>query len=136
MKSSFVLVVFLFIATACAPVTGQQGGTTEGAVSGATLSAQPSGNTVRLTLTNSSDAQLGYNLCSSLLERREGGAWREVRTDEVCTMELRMLAPGASATFDKTWPATAGSGEFRYRTRVEMPLGGGSRDLATEPFTR
>jgi hypothetical protein len=99
------------------------------------LAVELVGDTNRLTLTNGTATPLGYNLCHSILQRRDGGSWTDVRTDEVCTMELRTLQPGASATIDKRWPSNAGAGEYRYRTRVELPHGGSGTEVVTSTFT-
>lgn len=100
----------------------------------APATARPGGN-IELTLTNRSDHDLGYNLCTSALERREGEGWGEpVPLNEVCTMELRTLAPGASATFSGTLPATIRAGTWRVRAGIEWPLGQDRVGVASGPF--
>ncbi len=93
------------------------------------------GDQVTLTLTNRSNQQLGYNLCPVSLERQEGERWesRPELPAEVCTMELRMLAAGASATYDHTLPAIP-PGTYRFRLGVEWPMNGGQVNIASEPF--
>lgn len=92
---------------------------TTGATSDAvTLTASRSGQRVMLTLRNGSAAPVSYNLCSSVLQRQSGTAWEPVRTDEVCTMELRTLDSGSSARFEKTLFPDIGRGQFRYVTNV------------------
>ena len=95
-----------------------------------------SSDTVRLSLDNGTQSQIGYNLCTSALERRSGSEWVSVPTDDVCTMELRTLNPGADATFEKKLPAGLPAGDYRYVTRVETPLGTSQTTVATNPFTR
>ncbi|NIQ57205.1 MAG: hypothetical protein GWN71_28645 [Gammaproteobacteria bacterium] len=78
------------------------------------------GDPVVLVLTNHSNGPVGYNLCTSELERRADGAWRPVPSDRMCTMELRMLEPGAEARFDLALDPGMASGEYRYSTRIEV----------------
>jgi hypothetical protein len=92
------------------------------------------GGNVALTLTNGSAEAIGYNLCTSTLERREGGDWRPVPSDRVCTMELRTLEPGRQDTFQLELPAGITAGEYRFRTGVELPAPGARRDVVSEPF--
>jgi hypothetical protein len=99
------------------------------------LAAERSGETVRLTLTNRSDAAVGYNLCSSALLRREGGGWVVVPTDLVCTMEIRMLRPGASDSFRYPVPSGLTRGEYAWQARVEVPAGGAGRDVVSNPVS-
>jgi hypothetical protein len=89
-----------------------------------------------LSLANRSGSQIGYNLCVAALDRRVGGDWQSSPhpLTEVCTMELRLLEPGATATFQHTMPAAAPAGEYRIRTAVEAPLGEGQVGVATPAF--
>jgi hypothetical protein len=104
-------------------------------VSDVVLDVSPAGAAkVRLTLDNGTSDPIGYNLCTSTLQRHDGNSWSPVRTDEVCTMELRILEPGRSATFDKTIPSGLSAGEYRYVTSVEDPLGGAQRTIASGSF--
>lgn len=96
------------------------------------LSAARSGSEVTLTLRNDSAAEVQYNLCTSALQRSASGVWSELQTGDVCTMELRSLQPGQSATFVKSLPSGLGSGEYRYVARVH---GEATRDLASNPFS-
>jgi hypothetical protein len=121
-------VVAALLLAACAPVA---------TAPGVRLHAEAvSPGTVRLTLDNGTDAQIGYNLCASGLQRRDGSAWTPVETGDVCTMELRTLNPGADATFEKQLPASLPSGEYRYVTNVESPLGSAQTGVASNSFTR
>ena len=80
-----------------------------------------------LILNNARSHAIGYNLCTAGLERRQGGAWVSAeRGDRACTMELRLLEPGATASFRFTLPADLAAGEYRYSTRLEnMTTGSG-----------
>jgi hypothetical protein len=89
---------------------------------------------VRLALDNGAPDPIGYNLCSSALQRRDGTAWTPVATNEVCTMQLLTLNPGHDATFEKRLPANLPAGDYRYLTSVESPLGTPQTGITTDPF--
>jgi hypothetical protein len=111
---------------ACAPQAVEENGAGRAF---ADLTAQPAtvraGGTVDLTLTNRSEHALGYNLCPASLERRVGDDWQQHPESpaEVCTMELRVLQPGASGTYQHTLPPTLPAGTYRFWAGVEWPLG-------------
>lgn len=93
------------------------------------------GATVELTLTNSSADPIGYNLCTSGLERRDGGDWEPVASNRVCTMELRTLEPGSAARYSYELPAGLASGEYRFTTTAENLTAGGRTGVRSEAFT-
>ena len=72
-------------------------------------------STLTLTLRNGSEQQVGYNLCTSALETAGG---REVPTSRVCTMELRTLEPGRTATYRYTLPVNVAQGSYRIAAQV------------------
>jgi hypothetical protein len=86
----------------------------EGVELSAPAEAKP-GSGVNLELRNGSAEQIGYNLCTSTLESAAG---REMPTSQVCTMELRMLEPGATATYRFTLPVNMLDGSYRFVTQV------------------
>src|SRR5690606_15095996 len=69
-----------------------------------------------LTLRNGSTAPVGYNLCTSTLMRHNGSEWEPVPSDRVCTMELRVLAPGEEDQFTVAMPAELAPGSYRFET--------------------
>jgi hypothetical protein len=77
------------------------------------------GQTVTLSLSNQTAWPVGYNLCTSLLERESGGSWEPVREDRICTMELRMLAPGGEARDQIELAPTLEPGMYRFSTNFE-----------------
>lgn len=83
------------------------------------LTASPdsarAGATVTLRLANGSRDRVGYNLCSSTLQSAGGAA---VATDRICTMELRTLEPGRSASYAYDLPAGLAPGSYRFSTQV------------------
>ena len=103
------------------------------------LATEPSsaapGDTLTLILTNASQEAIGYNLCSSGLERRQGTDWQVVPSNRVCTMELRVLEPGDQATFPVDVPDTLSTGEYRFTTSVDLFDSGGREGLASEAFS-
>lgn len=103
------------------------------AVDGVSLAATPTAtrDSILLTLRNESAQPVGYNLCSSAVERRAGTDWQNQPTDRVCTMELRTLSAGEQATFTTTLPAGATPGDYRFVARVAIPLNGELRTVAS-----
>lgn len=100
-----------------------------------TLTAAPpqtsAGSTMVLSLANGSAQQIGYNLCTSALQTASGAA---VQTDRVCTMELRTLAPGATATLDHELPPTLPDGSYRFSTDVERAESGDRMTVISNMF--
>jgi len=87
------------------------------------LEAQPTavspGETVTLTLSNRTPWPVGYNLCTSSLERESAGAWEPVPEDRMCTMELRMLDPGERSALDLQLPPDLQPATYRYTANIE-----------------
>jgi hypothetical protein len=126
----------LLLGSACAPPAAAPEGQTAMVELNVDRSQQRAGGEIRLTLTNRSSDLIGYNLCVAALDRLEGEEWVEVpeRPAEVCTMELRTLAPGGSDTFPHTLPRTLAPGVYRFRTGVESPLGESQVGLTSGRF--
>lgn len=107
-------------------------------VSSVRLLVQPAsvsaGGTATLVLANGSSADVGYNLCTSGLERRQGDAWSPVPSDRVCTMELRSLAPGAEARYELELPGALPAGEYRALTSVEVQSRNEMLAVTSDPF--
>jgi hypothetical protein len=97
-----------------------------------TLMTARTGQTVKLTLSNESGGPIGYNLCTSALQRHTAGKWAAVETGDICTMEIRTLQNGSTATFDKTLPDDTVSGEYRYAANVDS--NGTPIAVASDPF--
>lgn len=128
-----VFLITALLLAACAPVTNvppAEPGSDDIHFNAERVSA----DVIRLSLDNGTRSPIGYNLCTSELQRRGGSEWVTVPTDEVCTMELRTLNPGADATFEKRLPADLPPGEYRYVTGVESPLGTPQTRVATGAF--
>lgn len=83
------------------------------------LPASP-GDSVTLTLNNSSAGDIGYNLCASGLERESFGGWEALESDRVCTMELRTLPAGQQTTYTTALPDGLTPGVYRFHTTVEL----------------
>lgn len=96
------------------------------------------GDEVVLTLRNLYDQPIGYNLCSSGLQRDVNGEWEPVVEDRICTMQLDILEPGEVDSYAVELPDTLADGSYRYNTSIqgmrdtnEPP---GQQALATPPF--
>lgn len=132
MKTVFLVLAMTF--AACAPVQTAPPAA-DSSADGVRLSVERvSAGVIRLALDNGSRSPIGYNLCTSMLQRREGSAWTSVPTGEICTMQLSTLNPGHDATFEKRLPASLPAGEYRYVSSVESPLGTSAVRIATDPF--
>ena len=105
---------------------------------GVSLAAEAAaGNAVSLTLRNRSDGSIGYNLCSSAIERRtSGGEWTSAGIERhPCTLELRFLAAQQDATFRLELPEPLAAGEYRARTNIERMASGDSARITSNTFT-
>lgn len=100
-----------------------------------TLSASPEqtteNSTVTLTLRNGSEEQVGYNLCTSDLQTAGGG---KVPTNVVCTMELRTLEPGRTATYGYKLPVNMATGSYRFATQVHWTDSGRTDRIRSNIF--
>lgn len=133
MPPGALLGVLLVAAAACTTVQSGAGG-----AGVRLLVARPTvaaGDTVTITLENGSRDSIGYNLCTSGLERRSGGGWSAVPNDRMCTMELRTLAPEARATYPLDIPSDLAPGEYRVVTGVERLAARERLEVTSEPFT-
>jgi hypothetical protein len=103
------------------PAPEQTAATREGIVLTTDRQTYAPGQTLRLILRNETQHPLGYNLCLSTLERREGEQWVAVPPDpdEICTTHLAVLLPGGETHYDFTLAAALPAGQFRYRTSIE-----------------
>jgi hypothetical protein len=93
-------------------------------------------DTAHLVLTNRLDDMLGYNLCVSVLERRIEDRWVTAphQEERVCTLELRTLEPGATATFAWDLDPRLPSGTYRFRNHFELMTAGERAEFATNEF--
>ncbi len=87
------------------------------------------GQEATLTLLNGSRDAISYNLCTSTLMRHNGAGWEPVRSDRVCTMELRILAPGEEDQFTVSIPEDLPPGSYRFETMISDADGGDSESL-------
>lgn len=92
------------------------------------------GDSATLTLRNRTTEDIGYNLCTSGLQRRDGTAWIPVPEDRVCTLELRSLRPGDEDSFTLAVPDTISGEAYRYVTNIEHLVAGRSDSASTEEF--
>ena len=91
----------------------------------ATFMVPPAGPRVGLTLANGSTARIGYRMCPTTIERREGSEW--VPTDWLpvaeCSAEYQTLEGGndAGEAFNPVGALRAGT--YRARATVWRPFG-------------
>lgn len=131
MRTAIVLITFL--TAACAPSVQNGGAGSDISLEVVPDEARP-GATMELVLTNETSGSIGYNLCTSSLERRTSGGWAGVQTDRVCTMELRTLPAGESTRYSYDLPTDMGEGEYRFLATVELMDEGGRQTVWSEPF--
>ena len=93
--------------------------------------AASAGSAMTLTLSNGSQQAIGYNLCTSQLQTAPGST---VRTDRVCTLELRTLDPGRTTTYSYELPTGLPAGEYRFTTNVERMQTGGQTTVTSNSF--
>lgn len=131
MRSSPLAVAVLM--SACTPSV-QSGESSPGVELDVAPDEVAAGDSVTLELDNESPGRIGYNLCNSALERRVGDGWQSVPSNRACTLELRILAPGAQAGYAMRLPDGLAPGEYRYLTNVEMLDTGERAGLHSETF--
>lgn len=104
--------------------------------------AYVSGSTATLTVQNLGDEVLFYNLCPTIIERREGFGWVSLNFEslELCNAALFQLQPGESVSEQVMLPTVSGSGTYRVvfpyistssTDRDDIPR----ERKASEPFT-
>jgi hypothetical protein len=96
--------------------------------------APTAGGAVTLVLHNDVADGVGYNLCTSRLEREGAVGWDPVPEDRVCTLELRLLAPGAEDRFEVRLPPDLSPGTYRYSTSIERMPAGVTDEIASPAF--
>lgn len=104
---------------------------TDGISLAATPPAASPGSPMSLTLSNGSQQAIGYNLCTSQLQTVSGSV---VRTDRVCTLELRTLEPGRTTTYSYELPTGLPAGQYRFTTDVERMQTGGRTSVTSNAF--
>lgn len=130
----YALPVLIASLAACGPSTepGE-------AASDVSLTVDPGvispGDSIELTLTNRSASQIGYNLCNSPLQRRDGSSWEPVPSDQPCTMELRILEPDGVTRYAIDVPTDLAPGEYRFVTTVEYLDSGERVGLPSDAFS-
>ncbi len=95
------------------------------------------GDAAMLTLANRTDAEVGYNLCLSQLQVRDGMQWMRRDVEQGCILVQRTLQPGDHTTYAYQLPEQhAESRMHRLQTTVGIQTDEmGERTLHTKPFT-
>lgn len=92
------------------------------------------GAEVALTLVHHAGEQVGFNLCSHALERRNGDDWTMLEFFRICTAHLNLLSPGETAEYEAALPSGLSSGEYRFRIALYLVDGEDQRDLVSNSF--
>ena len=139
---STAVMILMLLAAACGSDEPRlvSGNTTAGEV---TLRADATryapGDKPKLTLSNNSEGDVGYNLCFAFidLERNEGGTWKPVTAhlgppDTACTAPLFLLKPGATANGELILPTDLAPGTYRLVHKSDIE--GARQPIATDAF--
>jgi hypothetical protein len=108
---------------------------TEGITFAAERPAYRRGDTATIVLRNGTSQSLGYNLCHSSRELRTGASWTRISSLRLCTMELRVLAPGSETQLKEPITGEWQPGEYRMVTVVERMRSGDRGEIFTPAFT-
>lgn len=73
---------------------------------------------VTLRLVNASNGSVGYNLCSSSLQRETASGWVSAERGRACLSIEYGLRPRTQATELRTLPADLPAGRYRITTQV------------------
>ncbi len=89
----------------------------------ATLTAEKKNdNVVLLTLKNESAETIGYNLCFSSLDRKDGEEWTDITSPAIACPAIQLtLHPGESVGVERPMIEEVTPGTYRFRTRVSSP---------------
>jgi hypothetical protein len=92
------------------------------------------GDSVTLTLSNGEAAAVGLNLCTARLIRGASGPGDSVPEERMCTMELRILEPGAADSVRLVLPDTLSGPSYHYLLTVERQGAGETVEISTAEF--
>ena len=92
------------------------------------------GQTVTATLKNGSNQAVGYNLCFTALERREGDEWISVGPSIWCQAFMALLKPGEKEQYGVALVDSLDLSVGTYRLVTDVEIDGESVTLATESF--
>jgi hypothetical protein len=96
------------------------------------------GDTVQLVLQNHGIREVGYNLCTVRLERREDSGWTytpHLGEAEACPLMLQTLGVGAQANGTLRLPVELRAGEYRIVHDVDTLRTDAQGRSAQEPVT-
>jgi hypothetical protein len=100
-----------------------------------TLQAIPARDgSINLHLRNSSGKTVGYNLCASTLERNRAGAWEDVRSDRLCTLQIRTIVHGEQESYRYEPSPRLAPGEYRATTLVDAAGRERGYKVTSDPF--
>ena len=97
------------------------------------------GELVRVTMTNRTERNYGFNLCTRTFERREGDRWVAMPPElRLCTMQIDGLTAGASRSQSTDLHGDAGPGVYRMLVSFTHMMPGRPQShvlAASAPFT-
>lgn len=100
-----------------------------------TLQAIPARDgSIMLNLRNSSGKTVGYNLCTSTLERNRAGVWEATGSERVCTLQIRNIAHGQSESYPYVPQPRLAPGEYRAITLIDVAGRQRGHQVTSESF--
>ena len=94
---------------------------------------------VQLTISNTTKSSFYFNPCTRILERENGGTWREVAEDRMCTMIAHVLNAGETRRETTDFSESLQPGRYRLIVQFteEAPGGREARSVraVTAPIT-
>lgn len=131
----FSLLLIAMIFAGCSLV-GDPGNTSDGVTFMTEQDGYALGSTVTAMLANNSDEAVGYNLCFSALERKQGDDWVFAGPSLTCQAIGLQLEPGEERRYSVALVDSLdlpSSGTYRITTDVEIE--GEDTTLKTRPFS-
>ena len=82
------------------------------------------GTPVTMRLVNTSDREVGYNLCDAVLERRSNGLWQPAEVGRSCFSIRYSLQPRSQAVEIRVLPSDLVPGVYRFTAPVTVDVRG------------
>lgn len=89
------------------------------------------GSMLSLRLHNGTGNNIGYNLCTSALHTASGDP---IATNQVCTMELKTLAPNTTARYEYVLPSNLLPRRYRASSVVHHMANGEQEEIWSNQF--
>lgn len=92
-------------------------------------------DTVSLRLENTTNREIGYNLCSSTLQIEQGDDWRDIPSLKVCTAALYPLAPQQHDIEPYALDDTLAAGTYRFMSKIYLLESRANSKIYSNSFT-